>query len=76
MAIGTGKYDALCTGIRERTGADAVMLIIIGGNRGDGFSLQAADDVLGELPLVLRDAAAQLEIDVRITRQGGGSVIT
>lgn len=38
MALGPGKYDDLATYCMEQTNADAVMVIVIGGNRGHGMS--------------------------------------
>jgi hypothetical protein len=40
MATGPGKYDDELTKAREPAGADIGCLILIGGKRGDGFSLQ------------------------------------
>ena len=45
MPIGPGKYDDLCTLLRERAGigeqGGGVLVIVLGGNRGNGFSCQA-----------------------------------
>src|SRR5205085_1646492 len=41
MAIGPGQYDDLCTRVREESQAQAVVLIVLGGNKGNGFSMQA-----------------------------------
>lgn len=40
MAEGPGKYDEACTMVREVTDASIAMVIVCGGRRGDGFSLQ------------------------------------
>jgi hypothetical protein len=40
MPAGPGKYDDLCTLVREQAEAPAALIIIIGGNRGTGFSCQ------------------------------------
>lgn len=37
---GPGKYDALCTYVREQTNAGTVVLIILEGDDGHGFSVQ------------------------------------
>lgn len=45
MAEGPGKYDDFVTQVREQTLADAVILIVLNGNRGSGFSMQAVGGV-------------------------------
>lgn len=37
---GPGKYDEHATRVREETGAQSVVVIVIGGNKGHGFSHQ------------------------------------
>jgi hypothetical protein len=60
--MGPGKYDALATKAREEAMAAAVLLIVIGGNKGSGFSVQTADlIVLAALPAILRDLANDIE---------------
>jgi hypothetical protein len=57
VAVGPGKYDDLCTYVREKTVAAGAIVIVIGGARGSGFSVQGTDpriamrlaDVLDEL---------------------------
>lgn len=39
-AAGAGKYDDLCTHVREQAMADAAIVIIRNGTKGDGFSVQ------------------------------------
>jgi hypothetical protein len=41
MPIGPGKYDHLCTYVREATQASTAIVIVIGGNNGSGFSIQS-----------------------------------
>lgn len=63
--IGPGKYDALCTEVREKTkAAGGVILMVFGGERGDGFSVQTTVDVLVTLPRLLREVARQIEKDM------------
>lgn len=62
--IGAGKYDAEATMVQESAKASAVLLIVIGGDRGAGFSCQATADVLVNLPAMLRSIADQLEGDI------------
>lgn len=69
MPIGPGKYDDLCTVVRERSSAMMALVIILGGKRGSGFSVQAADYVqmmehLSKVPAMLRTVADQIEADM------------
>lgn len=47
-----GKYDAEATAARESAQAGAVLLIVLGGNRGNGFTVQidTARDASRDLP--------------------------
>ncbi len=61
MALGPGKYDNACTVARELTGADAVVLIVLGGEHGAGFSVQTVNPALcAALPSLLEDLAQQI----------------
>ncbi len=61
MALGPGKYDDLCTLVRQTTGAEGVVVIVINGKRGNGFSAQATPAVLLKLPAIIRDVVNQIE---------------
>lgn len=70
MPIGPGKYDNLCTFVREESKAAAAIVIIVGGKYGNGFSIQSLTelppekiaDMLDSVSKVLRDSAkASLE---------------
>lgn len=70
MAIGAGKYDDLCTYVRKQVGlkedgevSGAVMVIVLGGNRGNGFSMQSDLESLVMLPELLEDVAHQIRKD-------------
>ena len=63
MTIGPGVYDEEATMARERTNAQAVVLIVVRGDKGSGFSCQALEDVILDLPAVLRSLADQIEAD-------------
>ena len=67
MAQGPGKYDDLCTYVRENTEARAVVVIVLGGNNGSGFSVQAHGDVVLEVAQLLRSVADQMDADVHHT---------
>lgn len=40
MPAGPGKYDELCTIVREESHAEGAIVIILNGDRGCGFSVQ------------------------------------
>lgn len=63
MSFGPGKYDDLVTPIQAATQAHGVILIVIGGNRGEGFACQATLEVTLALPTMLRNIADQIEAD-------------
>jgi hypothetical protein len=63
--IGPGKYDAETTMVQQATNAAGVVLIIIDGNKGQGFSVQATLAVTMALPAILRAVADQLEADAK-----------
>lgn len=69
MAIGPGKYDAECTWVRQRLGARAVLLVVAGGIKGQGFSVQGTPNYLVNLPAVLREVAQIMERDT-LSAQG------
>lgn len=61
MPIGPGKYDEEATLVRERTGAEGVAVLVFGGVRGSGFSVQGPLEMQVALPEILRDMAAGVE---------------
>jgi len=63
MALGPGKYDELCTYVREMAKAEGVALIVIHGGYGSGFSVQAPLGLTATLPVMLRLMADQIEHD-------------
>jgi hypothetical protein len=65
MPVGPGKYDHLASQAREAADARAVLLMIIGGEQGGGFSFQSYDpELILTLPAILRNMADQIERDV------------
>ncbi|MGY3587039.1 hypothetical protein ACVIGB_003899 [Bradyrhizobium sp. USDA 4341] len=68
MALGKGKYDELCREIREKVGlgggeipqSGGVLLIVMGGEHGNGFSCQADMDTTLALPDLLERVARQI----------------
>ena len=63
MAFGPGKYDELCSHVRERAQALAALVMVFGGKNGTGFSVQAPPELTWSLPQILRNVAAQIEKD-------------
>lgn len=59
--IGPGKYDDLATSVRQSAMAEGVIVIVIKGDRGSGFSVQATLDVTMVLPGMLRHMADEIE---------------
>ena len=60
MAVGPGKYDDLCTEVRKKAKAQGALVIILGGERGHGFSCQAPLPMTMMLPDMLEDIARQI----------------
>lgn len=62
--IGPGKYNELCGEVFERTDANGVFLMVLGGDRGDGTSCMMQPHFLTRLPATLRKIADELERDI------------
>jgi hypothetical protein len=62
---GPGKYDDLATTVREQAKANGVIVIVIGGDKGTGFSVQGGVETLLALPTILRSTADQIEQDLK-----------
>jgi hypothetical protein len=61
MAIGPGKYDELCTYVREESKADCAVVMIVNGEKGSGFSVQSLFPASTTLPAMLRKIADDIE---------------
>lgn len=61
MALGPGKYDDLASHVRGVAEADGVLLLVINGTRGSGFSAQLSLALTLHLPEILRELARQIE---------------
>lgn len=64
MAAGPGKYDDLCTKVRDEANALGAIIIVINGEKGSGFSVQADLHTTLELPDLLENIAKQIRADV------------
>ena len=65
MPLGPGKYDDLCTYVRSQAHAAGVLVIILGGDKGDGFSAHLEPQIYSQMPAFLRDTADQIEATFR-----------
>jgi hypothetical protein len=63
MPLGPGLYDDEVTALRERYHAHGVVLIVLGGDKGEGFSMQASLETTLRLPEMLEYMAAQIRED-------------
>lgn len=65
MSHGGGPYDPEAEELLKRLKAKAVVLIVHGGDRGDGFEVQCTNpEVLKALSSVLRGCAAVIDLDL------------
>jgi hypothetical protein len=59
-----GKYDFVCTHVREATEAEACAVIIFNGMLGSGFSVQSENqDLIDKLPKALEAMAKQMRME-------------
>lgn len=78
MPEGPGKYDDLCTyvaeqiGLREGGEPGGVILIVVNGDKGNGFSCQADFQTLIRIPELLESVVEQLKKDLE-DKFGSGS---
>jgi hypothetical protein len=68
MTLGPGRYDDLATLVRECSGMGdgrgGVVVIVVGGNRGNGFSVQADEATILLMADLLEMAAKQMREDM------------
>jgi len=68
---GPGKYDDLATLVRESSEAEAVIVIVLGGKFGNGFSVQTTRPGMAErLPDLLEKAAAAIRASTTPNQKG------
>lgn len=68
--LGRGRYDDLCEKAFKEAQARGMILIVLGGTKGNGFSVTMPPDLLPMIPSVLRVAANMIEEDQRQKRRG------
>jgi hypothetical protein len=61
MTEGPGKYDELATIARTLAMARGVVLVVVDGIHGSGFSVQVNSDLRVHLPVLLRHIADDIE---------------
>jgi len=66
MATGPGRYDDLCTYVREQAQARGTIVIVIGGNRGEGFECQLDYETMLRVPDLLESMAKQIRDDMEM----------
>lgn len=67
MPIGPGKYDSLCTKVREESEAQTAIVIVMNGKDGSGFSVQSVLEDSLPLAALLEHIAKEL----RASTKGG-----
>lgn len=61
MPGGPGKYHAFAVSVREQTHAEGVIVAVVNGDLGSGFSVQGSPAFLLSLPKLLRSTADDIE---------------
>ena len=56
-----GNYDDYAARVQAETNAEGVLLIVLGGNKGTGFSVVATERVVAAIPRIIRDTADMIE---------------
>jgi hypothetical protein len=60
MPLGPGKYDDLASYVRERADAEGVIVIVVNGRQGNGFSVQGTATVTLKIPDLLDIVANEI----------------
>ncbi len=61
MPVGPGKFDLLCTYVREKATAEAAAVVIISAKEGAGFSVQCPPELSPLLANTFRHVADEIE---------------
>ena len=65
MPIGPVRYDKECEQVFKSTNANTVILMVLGGEKGSGFSVVSGDpDAVNTLPMLLTEMAHKIENDL------------
>jgi hypothetical protein len=65
VPLGPGKYDWICTMVRQEADADGAIVIVLGGRDGMGFSVQADLPTQLKLPELLEEVARHMRADLK-----------
>lgn len=71
--LGAGKYDDLCTYVREQAGVDGIggaIVMVLGGKLGSGFSVQISIELMNKLPDMLEELAREIRANVHSIHGG------
>jgi len=61
MPKGPGKYDDLCEDVLKKSNAECVIVMVINGSLGNGFSVSSTrTDILFDLPYMLEQMASEI----------------
>ena len=70
MPEGAGKYDEECTLVRNMTEGRLVLVAVIDGNKGSGFSVQCLSDVtLLKLADILENMVKSIRTDPLLAKE-------
>lgn len=61
---GPGKYDDLAELVCKATSCSGVVLIVMGGYKGDGVSVKGTAEAMQTMPTLLRKIADALQEDI------------
>jgi hypothetical protein len=64
MARGPGKYDEIGMEVLKQTGAKGIIVMVMDGNKGSGFSVIGEPGAIEIFPQVLREMANAIEADL------------
>jgi len=70
MIANKGKYDDLCTYVREQSGGTAAVTIVVAGHKGSGFSVQGDMTTMIHLPQLLEHLASDIRRAMEANIQG------
>jgi hypothetical protein len=70
--LGPGRYNDLSVELFYKTKAKLLILMVGGGNRGDGFEVQTTPEDVPRLPGMLRHLADLIEADLKAEQVRAG----
>lgn len=65
-----GNYDEQCEKVGREINADCVALLVVNGNKGNGFSVGLTDPkMIDRIPMLLREMADGIEEELKCRKQ-------